>query len=308
MIYRSGRTRSRSDIVLILAALLVVTTAGHAADKRRTVESVYPGLTSSVLTHARLADLPEGVLLRCGPVKVAATDVARKIGAAPEALRGQLRKNAFFVLEQLAGKDLLLHAATQAKLAGKADDEMIRAYLDAAAKGVRVTDAEVARFYQDNKAMLGGVPLAQVKDHVKKFVLNQKRQRAVTEHVRTLGKRVPIAVSAVWLAKQAPLIRDNPVDKARASGKPSMIDFGSEGCRPCQMMEPILEKLTEQHQGKANILFVHVGKEQILAARYGIRSIPTQVFFDKNGKEVLRHVGFFPQDEIERKLTEMGVK
>lgn len=308
MIYRSGRTRSRSDIVLILAALLVVTTAGHAADKRRTVESVYPGLTSSVLTHARLADLPEGVLLRCGPVKVAATDIARKIGAAPEALRGQLRKNAFFVLEQLAGKDLLLHAATQAKLAGKADDEMIRAYLDAAAKGVRVTDAEVARFYQDNKAMLGGVPLAQVKDHVKKFVLNQKRQRAVTEHVRTLGKRVPIAVSAVWLAKQAPLIRDNPVDKARASGKPSMIDFGSEGCRPCQMMEPILEKLTEQHQGKANILFVHVGKEQILAARYGIRSIPTQVFFDKNGKEVLRHVGFFPQDEIERKLTEMGVK
>jgi len=308
LIYRSGRTRSRSDIVLILAALLVVTTAGHAADKRRTVESVYPGLTSSVLTHARLADLPEGVLLRCGPVKVAATDIARKIGAAPEALRGQLRKNAFFVLEQLAGKDLLLHAATQAKLAGKADDEMIRAYLDAAAKGVRVTDAEVARFYQDNKAMLGGVPLAQVKDHVKKFVLNQKRQRAVTEHVRTLGKRVPIAVSAVWLAKQAPLIRDNPVDKARASGKPSMIDFGSEGCRPCQMMEPILEKLTEQHQGKANILFVHVGKEQILAARYGIRSIPTQVFFDKNGKEVLRHVGFFPQDEIERKLTEMGVK
>jgi len=272
------------------------------------VESVYPGLTSSVLTHARLADLPEGVLLRCGPVKVAATDVARKIGAAPEALRGQLRKNAFFVLEQLAGKDLLLHAATQAKLAGKADDEMIRAYLDGATKGVRVTDAEVARFYQDNKAMLGGVPLAQVKDHVKKFVLNEKRQRAVTEHVRTLGERLRIEVSAAWLAKQAPLIRDNPVDKARASGKPSMIDFGSEGCRPCQMMEPILEKLTEQHQGKANILFVHVGKEQILAARYGIRSIPTQVFFDKNGKEVLRHVGFFPQDEIERKLTEMGVK
>ena len=56
------------------------------------------------------------------------------------------------------------------------------------------------------------------------------------------------------------------------------------------------------------MLFVHVGQEQILAARYGIQTIPMQVFFDKDGKEVFRHVGFWPQEEIEKKLAEMGVQ
>jgi len=309
LICRSDRARRWTDVALILVALLIVATVSHAADKPRTVESVYPGLTSGVLTHARLADLPRGVLLRCGPVKVTPTDITRKIDAAPETLRAQLRKNALFVLGQLAGKDLLLHAAkTQAKITGKTDDEIIRSYLDAAAKSVRVTEAEIVEFYEKNKAMCGGVPLARMKSTLRKFVLDEKRQKTVVEYVRTLGRRLPIEVSAAWLAKQVPLIRDNPVDKARASAKPSMVDFGSEGCRPCQMMEPILEKLTEKHKGKANILFVHVGKEKILAVRYGIRAIPVQVFFDKDGKEVFRHVGFFPQDEIEKKLKEIGVK
>jgi thioredoxin 1 len=49
-------------------------------------------------------------------------------------------------------------------------------------------------------------------------------------------------------------------------------------------------------------------QDQILAARYGIQSIPVQIFFDKDGKEVLRHVGFWPQEEIEKQMAKMGVK
>ncbi len=56
------------------------------------------------------------------------------------------------------------------------------------------------------------------------------------------------------------------------------------------------------------MLFFHVREEQFLAARYGIQSIPVQVFFDANGKEVSRHTGFFPQAECEKKLAELGVK
>jgi thioredoxin 1 len=100
---------------------------------------------------------------------------------------------------------------------------------------------------------------------------------------------------------------DNPVDKARRSGKPTLVDFGATGCGPCDMMTPILASLTKKYAGKLNVLFVHVGEEQILGARYGVRTIPVQVFFDKEGKEVFRHEGFFPQAEIERKLTDMGI-
>ena len=90
------------------------------------------------------------------------------------------------------------------------------------------------------------------------------------EHIRTLGQRMSIEVSAAWTKEQSVLARDNPVDKARSSGKPSLVDFGSTGCRPCDMLAPILETLKNKYDGKVNVLFVHVGQEQILAARYGI--------------------------------------
>jgi thioredoxin 1 len=114
-------------------------------------------------------------------------------------------------------------------------------------------------------------------------------------------------VSAPWVKAQAVLAKDNPVDKARTSGLPSMVDFGADGCRPCDMMTPILEELKKEYSGRANILFVHVNREQILAARFGIQSIPVQVFFDRNGQEVFRHTGFFPKEEIVKQLKKLGL-
>ena len=91
-------------------------------------------------------------------------------------------------------------------------------------------------------------------------------------------------------------------------GYNTLVDFGADGCKPCEMMEPILATLKKKYKGKANVVFVHVREHQMLATRYGIQSIPVQIFFDKNGKEVFRHVGFFAQEEIEEKLEELGVQ
>jgi thioredoxin 1 len=74
------------------------------------------------------------------------------------------------------------------------------------------------------------------------------------------------------------------------------------------MMQPILDNLRKKYPDKLNVVFVHVGENQILAARFGIESIPVQVFFDKTGREVFRHTGFYPQVEVEQKLAEMGVR
>jgi thioredoxin 1 len=52
---------------------------------------------------------------------------------------------------------------------------------------------------------------------------------------------------------------------------------------------------------------VHVGQEKVLAARFGIRSIPVQVFYDPNGNEVFRHEGFFAEAEVNKVLSKMGV-
>jgi thioredoxin 1 len=275
--------------------------------------AVYPGLASGGLTYARLSDLPAGVLLKAEGLTINQKEVADEIAQAPEEMRAQLGKNGFFVLENLATRRLLaLQAKAKApeqKEAPASDErELIQKYLTGLVADVQASDSEVITFYEENKEACGGATLEQVKDQLRQLVLQQKQQKVVDEHVRTLGQRLSIEVSASWTKEQSVLAKDNPVDKARSSGKPSLVDFGSTGCRPCDMLAPILETLKGKYAGKANVLFVHVGEERILAARYGIQTIPVQFFFDKDGKEVFRHVGFWPQAEIEKKLAEIGVQ
>ena len=110
------------------------------------------------------------------------------------------------------------------------------------------------------------------------------------------------------MKNQARLALDNPVDKARMSGKPSMIEFGSTGCVPCEMMQPILENLRKKYPDKLNVVFVHVGENKMLGARFGIRVIPVQAFYDAKGKEVFRHQGFYAEAEVLKQLKKIGVE
>jgi len=304
-------------VVLLAVAGGAASAAGDspppAPPGAKTVSTAHPGLASGGLMHAKLADLPKDTLLRAGTLVLKESDLAAEIAAAPEAVREQLRKNAFFVLEQVATRRLLVAeakaAARQGKDAAKADErELLDGYMNGIAAEAKVADAEIADFYTKSKDQVGDAKLEAVKEAIRRYLLQQKRQQAVDEHIRSLGKRANAEVSADWTKQQAAAAADNPVDKARASGKPSLVDFGSKGCRPCDMLAPILDALRGKYAGRANVVFVSVREEQVLASRYGIQAIPEQVFFDKDGKEVFRHTGFWPQEKLEKKLAEMGVK
>jgi len=91
-------------------------------------------------------------------------------------------------------------------------------------------------------------------------------------------------------------------------GMVTMLDLGAHKCIPCKMMAPIIEKLKRTYKGKASIIFIDVWEHQTQVRKYGIRAIPTQIFFDKNGKEVYRHVGFMSEKAIVRQFERMGVK
>ena len=93
-----------------------------------------------------------------------------------------------------------------------------------------------------------------------------------------------------------------------AAGLPRLLDLGSVSCIPCKMMAPILEELKKEYAGRLHVEFIDVWENPDAGKRYGIRVIPTQVFFDASGQETFRHEGFFPQDEIEKQLAQMGVK
>jgi thioredoxin 1 len=88
---------------------------------------------------------------------------------------------------------------------------------------------------------------------------------------------------------------------------PKMLDLGSGHCIPCKKMAPILDSLKIAYQGKADIVFIDVNKDKQSSRKYGITLIPTQIFFNAEGKEVYRHIGFFPADSIVAHLESLGV-
>jgi len=87
----------------------------------------------------------------------------------------------------------------------------------------------------------------------------------------------------------------------------TMVDLGAKSCIPCKMMAPILEKLSAEYRGRAAIVFIDVWENPDQAKRFKVSMIPTQIFFDRNGKEVYRHVGFMDKKSIVAQLGKMGV-
>ena len=90
-------------------------------------------------------------------------------------------------------------------------------------------------------------------------------------------------------------------------GTVTMIDLGAKKCIPCKMMAPILVKLEKAYKGKADIVFIDVWENKQPAQRFKIRAIPTQIFFNAQGEEVYRHVGFLDEKSIIDQMTKMGV-
>lgn len=91
------------------------------------------------------------------------------------------------------------------------------------------------------------------------------------------------------------------------AGKVTMIDLGATECIPCKMMAPIIEELKIRYSGRADILFIDVWKDPVQAKAYGIHTIPTQIFFDRNGREVFRNIGFMDKKRIVDILSKLGV-
>mgnify|MGYP000402430696 FL=1 len=96
-------------------------------------------------------------------------------------------------------------------------------------------------------------------------------------------------------------ITDNNFKEILAEGKPVVIDFWAPWCGPCKMVGPIIEELAGEYEGKALIGKCDVDENGDVAAEYGIRNIPTVLFF-KNGELVDKQVGSAPKSVYVTKI------
>jgi len=129
-------------------------------------------------------------------------------------------------------------------------------------------------------------------------------QRALIKFIK-----IQLVLSLVILMSGLNCYAESHVDLNRlpVEGMVTMIDLGAKKCVPCKMMAPIMEKMEKQYEGKAAIVFIDVWENRDQATKYGVKAIPTQIFYDETGKETYRHVGFFSEKAIVGVLHSMGI-
>jgi len=103
-------------------------------------------------------------------------------------------------------------------------------------------------------------------------------------------------------------VAEQPVAQvSETKALPRLVDLGATKCIPCKMMAPILEELKTNYVGKLEVKFIDVWENPEEKESYGIKLIPTQIFYDAQGKELFRHEGFFSKEDILSKWKALGV-
>ena len=131
---------------------------------------------------------------------------------------------------------------------------------------------------------------------------------------------LPLLLAASTLASPPTSVPTKPVprssvralapaelDVAIKAGTWLIVEFGGEHCIPCIQMQPVLQDLQAALGGKAMVHNFWIQQHPETARRFKIMVMPTQVVFNPKGKEVLRHMGYFPPAEFHEALREKGL-
>lgn len=129
------------------------------------------------------------------------------------------------------------------------------------------------------------------------------------------GCAVGLAVIGVplLLKSKKPLLADSAPSSGAATSQqaqrlPRFVDIGTTTCIPCKAMLGVMAELEQEYPGAMAIEFVNVHDDPYAMTRYGVRVIPSQIFYDPDGRELFRHTGVIRADAIIAKWAELGFR
>jgi thioredoxin 1 len=325
----SCRVWSKFAIVAVLAvAVAAVFFAKGRRGEGTSPQSSPPGGRKANTTGGNAtADLPpETVLATVNGKEITLAELENALREMPEQSRDAFKNSRHELLEQIILRELLLQKARATNIAetqeyrdaasahkahpGHEEHALIDALLQREVlQKITVTDEDIRRTYEELKDDLPDQSsFEEVKDDLRAYVRQEKQNKAIEAYLAKLREAATITQNEEWVAAEKARAADNPLDKALTTGRPVVADFGRGICIPCKMMKPILDELKELYRGHAEILIIDIDEYPAVTRRVGIRVIPTQVFYDSQGKEVYRHQGFMSKEDIVKQLEKMGVK
>lgn len=256
-------------------------------------------------------------LARINTHKITVAQFGRELAKYPSPYQEMLKEDPRQLLEQLVLKEVLLQEARRLGLrseASKGEDPevtQVHALLQKEVLDkVKVTPEEVEALYKEHKDQLGKKPMTELSPLIEAAIRDAKGKEKMEEYITSLKRQAKVEIDEQRLqAMAAPVPKTNTGEEfkqALKSGKPVLVDFGANTCMPCRQIRPILQEISREYNGKAQVLIIDVYQYKDLAQEYRVQAIPTLIFFDKTGKEVFRHMGAWDKSSIEGKLKDAG--
>ncbi len=119
-----------------------------------------------------------------------------------------------------------------------------------------------------------------------------------------------LLLAVVWLSLTAQthaIAKISFLDDALKTGLPVVLKLGSDKCRPCLAMNPVMKELAKEQDGKTVFLALDVYQNRDLANKYGVRLIPTIIFFDKHGRLKAKREGFMNKMQLLKAVDDLGL-
>jgi thioredoxin 1 len=251
--------------------------------------------------------------------RITVKDFQAELARTPEDMRVVYEQDPEEVLDRLISVTLLLQEAKRRGFVDSADlrdmdkpriKEGMGRFIEESIKGVgQVTDKEVQAFYRQYRAEIGGKPLSEVRELIRMMILEQKRQVRISAFVEELRAHAAITTFPERLPQPPPPALEastaGAFQTALKSGRPTVVDFGSQNCPACIRLRPVMAELRDAHKERINVLYLEVSENRDLALSYKVRLVPTLIFFDAQGRVVQQKIGFMTRGEIERVLNDL---